>query len=167
MCGRMFSLLAVDRAQIRQKTRATPPVTGFPEGGKRLLVQFPGGSQVSLFARYIALLIDRPSGTARLTECLKDLRRLIQGSAGACIVAANLHHIGEVVKATRRCRPVGQEAPAREAPLKIALRRGVVPAISFRDCEGIQGRGYPPLIAQFLIKREAPLQKIPRGRKIP
>ena len=63
-------------------------------------------------------------------------------------------------------RPVRQQTPARQAALKIALRRGVVAPVSCRDRQSIQRRGDAPLIAQLLIKGETLLQKAFCRRKV-
>src|SRR6516165_3656002 len=163
----MFSLLAVDVAQVGERARGTPPVTGVPKGRKGLQIQLAGSAQVALFAGDVALLIDRPSGATAITELLKDFRGFTQGQVGAGIITANLEHIGEVVKAPRDCRAVGQNAPRGETALEIGFRGGVVPPIPLRDSQSIQGRGNPPLISEFLIKRKAELEEMLRGGKIP
>ena len=56
----------------------TPAIAGFPEGRKRPLIQISGDNQVTLFARNIALLIDRPGSPAMITEFLKNPCRLPQ-----------------------------------------------------------------------------------------
>src|SRR5262249_51906989 len=48
----------------------------------------------------------------------------------------------------------------RETPFKIALRGGVVAAISRRNCQSIQRNGDSRLIAQFLIKQQTLLEMV-------
>ena len=78
VCSQMISLLTVDVAQIGQRSRGTPSVSGFPKGGKRTLIQSSRGSHIALFARYVALLVDRPGGAAAIAEFLKNVRRFTQ-----------------------------------------------------------------------------------------
>src|ERR1700736_625034 len=158
--SQMASLLTVDVAQICQRPRRTPRVFGFPKGEECTFVQSSSGSHVARLPRDITLLVDRPGGSAAIPQFLKDLNRFTQRPSGAWIVAADLEDIGKIVKTTRDCQPIRQQTPAREAPLKIALRRGVVTSISRRYRQSIQGRGDARLIAQFYIKREALFQRI-------
>src|SRR6266567_2748275 len=98
-------------------------------------------SNVALRARDVALLADRPGGAGAISELFKNIRRLTQRPLSAWIIAANLDHIGKVVKTTRDGQPVRQHAPARQTSLKIALRRGVVTPVPGRYRQSVQRRG--------------------------
>ena len=136
-------------------TARNPTSLRLPERLKAHVEQSSSGSHIALSARYVALLVDGPSGAGAITKFLENVRRLTQCPLSAWIVAANLDHIGKVVKTTRDFQPVQQHTPAREAPFKIALRRGVVTPIPRRYRQSIQRRRDARLIAQFFIKREA------------
>src|SRR5580700_9128656 len=78
-CGvgsQVISLLTVDGRQICQGPGGAPWVSGFPKRGKGTLIQLAGCSRVTLFARNVTLLVDRPGGPAAITEFLKDVRCL-------------------------------------------------------------------------------------------
>ena len=158
----MISLLTVDVAQIGQGARGAPWVSGFPESCKRTLIQLRAADHVALCARDVALLVDGPGGAAAIAKFLENVRRLAQCPSSARIVAANLDHVGKIVKTTRDGQPVRQQTPAGEASLKVALGRGVVTAIPRRDRQSIQRCGDAGLIAQFFIEREALFQRIAR-----
>jgi hypothetical protein len=85
-----------------------------------------------LSAGYIALLVYRPGAACFIAKFLKNIRRFAQGPASACIIAANLYDIGQIVKTACNSQAVRQHTPAREASLKIALRRIVVASIPRR-----------------------------------
>src|SRR5215471_16231 len=156
----MITLSTADVAQICQRSRGTPSVSCFSKYRKGTLIQFPCCRQISLFARNIAKLVNRPSGAAAITEFFENILRFAQRPSRAWIVAANLKHIGKVMQATRDCQTIREQTPARETPLKIVLRGGVVAAISRHNCQSIQRCGDAGLIAQFLIKQQTLLEMI-------
>src|SRR6516225_3109520 len=95
------ALLAGDRAQIGERTSATPAVSGFSKCGKGAPIQFAGRTQITLFTGYVTLLIDGPGGPAAITQRFEYFCGFAQRPASSCIVAADLNDVGEIVQATR------------------------------------------------------------------
>jgi hypothetical protein len=113
-CSQMISLLTVDVTQIGQGPGGPPSVSCVSKGGKSTLIQLMRFRQVILFLRYVAQPIDGPGDAAAIAEFLENFLRLAQRPSSAQTVAADLGHIGEVMKATRNCQSVREQAPARK-----------------------------------------------------
>src|SRR5579864_7444009 len=132
-CGLVITLLTTNVSQIGQRPGRTPPIPRFLKCRKSLLIERACDRYLTLLTRDVTLLIDRPGGAAAIAKFLKETGGLTQCGLRGRIVAANLNHVGQVMKATCGCRSVRESAPALEAFLKIQLRRGVVTAISCGD----------------------------------
>src|SRR5581483_10628312 len=154
----MMSRLAFAVAEIGERARDAPAVTGFAEDGKCAFIRDARGGQITLLPRDVRELVNRPGCAAAITNLLENLCRLVQRPASARIIAANLDNICQIVKAARNGRPVRQQTPTRETPLKITLRRGVVAAIAGRNRERVQRGGDAPLISQLVIERKTLLE---------
>src|ERR1700693_4714872 len=58
-CGLVITLLTTDVTQISQRPGRAPPIPGFPERRKRLLIEVASDCHLALLTRDVTLLIDR------------------------------------------------------------------------------------------------------------
>src|SRR5689334_14565589 len=99
---------------------------GFAESRKRALVEFASTSHITLLARDVAPLVERPRGSATIPECFKDQPGFFQYCPGPCIVPATSHKIGEGMQAAGDRDLVAKRTPAGQGLVKMDLRRGMV-----------------------------------------
>src|ERR1700719_3119628 len=81
-CGLVITLLTTDVTQIGQRPGQAPSIPGFPERRKRLLIEVASDCRLSLLARDVPLLIDRPRGAAAIAKLLENTCGLTQGRLG-------------------------------------------------------------------------------------
>jgi len=97
MCLLIVSLFAVNVAQVCEGA-AEPSGRAGTKRLQRAFVEVPSHLQVTLFPRYVALLIEGPGGPTGISDVLKDLRRFTEPHLRAQIVALDLCDICQIVQ---------------------------------------------------------------------